>query len=67
MSHQNYKSLEGISIKSTWSEHVTLDITRFLTLPLSFREPLKFLSILYQTYSYFSFYWNMNTVVYNLF
>jgi hypothetical protein len=40
-----------LSIKSPWLGHVASDIKKFVTLPLIFNEPLKFLSILHQAHS----------------
>jgi hypothetical protein len=45
-----------ISIKSRWLGHDTPDIEIILTHPLLFNGPLKFLSILNQTHSNFTFY-----------
>jgi hypothetical protein len=37
-------------------------LKKFLTLPLIFNVPLKFLSILHQTHSNSPFYWNINSI-----
>jgi hypothetical protein len=58
----DYKCLEVISIKSPLLGHVTPEIKIFLTLPLIFNGPSKFLSIRHQTHSNSPFYWNMNSI-----
>jgi hypothetical protein len=56
------KCLEVISVKRPRLGHVTPGLKMFLTVPLIFNGPLKFLSILCQTHSYCPFHWNTNNV-----